>query len=139
MNRVALNARALLLLLVVSVLMSCQGSGELPLDQVDPEAVPAEPTFQEVFAVLHRACVPCHQGDGEDEGERGRVGVGARPTAGDAEPGLDDCAEIVLNRDSILEQVQSDRMPPGAWPRLTSEEKLLLRRWIDTGAPAPCN
>jgi uncharacterized membrane protein len=121
---------------------SCQGSGDLPLDQVDPDAVAQDPTFDQVNAIMHRACVPCHQGEGDDGGDNGGyalVGPRTRLVAEDAEPNLEDCAEIVAQRFSILEQVEANSMPPGAWPRLTNEEKLIVRRWIDDGAPAPCN
>jgi hypothetical protein len=29
-------------------------------------------------------------------------------------------------------------MPPGAWPRLSEEEKLLVQRWLSQGACSPC-
>lgn len=119
---------------------ACQGSGDLPLDQVDPDAVATNPTFDQVNAIMHRACVPCHKGEGEDGGnDLVLEGFRTRVLAEDAEPNLDDCGEIVAQRNSIWEQVDGNLMPPGAWPRLTSEEKLIIRRWIDTGAPAPCN
>lgn len=97
----------------------CGGSGDLPLDQVDPTAVPANPTYDEVYAILHRECASCHSdGDNLD---------------------VENCIDIVAERTSIVERVEDNTMPPGAWPRLTSEEKLLIRRWVDNGTPAPCN
>lgn len=120
------------LLLIVA---SC-GSGDLPLDQVDPGAVALNPTFDQVDVILRRSCVPCHQGGGEDTAV---PLLRLRARAADAEPHLDDCFEVVAQRNSIWEQVDGNLMPPGAWPRLTNEEKLTIRRWIDTGAPAPCN
>ena len=125
------------LLLLAGVLASCQGSGDLPLDQVDPDAVASHPTFDQVNAILHRACVPCHQGESEDDADA-LSALRSRTLADDAEPNLEDCGEIVAQRNSIWEQVDANRMPPGAWPRLTSEEKLTIRRWIDDGAQAPC-
>lgn len=114
--------------------VSCQGSGDRTLDQVDPTAVAADPTFDEVNAIVHRSCVPCHA-DGNaavspDEG--GRVLTGGAFS-------LENCVDIVSQRFSILDQVTDNLMPPGAWPRLTSEEKLAIRRWVENGAPAPCN
>jgi uncharacterized membrane protein len=120
------------------VIASCQGSGDLPLDQADPGAVASNPTFDQVNAIMHRSCVPCHQGGGEDVAAFSLVDSRTLALADDAEPHLDDCLQIVAHRNAIWEQVDSDRMPPGAWPRLTNEEKLIIRRWIDTGAPAPC-
>lgn len=129
-------SRLLLLSLVAAALFAgCGGSGDLPLDQVDPDAVPANPTYEQVFAVLDNKCVMCHTGEdgGEDEGGY------AAATAGDAEPDLSDCAQIYAQRFDILDQVVANTMPPGAMPRLTSEQKLLIRRWVENGAPAPCN
>jgi uncharacterized membrane protein len=114
------------------VVVSCQGSGDLPLDQVDPDAVAAHPSFDQVNAIMNRSCVPCHQGETDDEG-------GARALGASAEPNLEACSQIVAQRNSIWEQVDGNLMPPGAWPRLTSQEKLIIQRWIDDGAPAPCN
>ena len=37
------------------------------------------------------------------------------------------------------EALEKNSMPPGAWPRLNSEERLVLTRWIARGAEAPCD
>lgn len=116
-------------------LASC-GAGDRSLEAVDPDAVDANPAFEQVDAILQRSCVPCHQGEGEDAAP---AALRTRALADDAEPNLESCAEVVAQRFGIMEQVDANLMPPGAWPRLTSEEKLTIRRWIDTGAPAPCN
>lgn len=126
-----------LLLVLVLATGGCGGSGDLPLDQVDPDAAPADPTYQEVFAILHNRCVSCHTGDGDDGGEY--APSPNRAVAGGVEPNLEDCTEIVGLRDDILQQVEANTMPPGAMPRLRSDEKLLIRRWVENGAPAPCN
>jgi uncharacterized membrane protein len=126
------------LLLAAAFFVGCQGSGDLPLDQVDPTAVTDQPTYQQVDAILQRSCVPCHAGGSDDESEN-ESDFRTRITAGDVEPNLEDCGDVVAQRSSILEQVDANLMPPGAWPRLTSKEKLTIRRWIDNGAPAPCN
>jgi uncharacterized membrane protein len=118
-------------------LCACGGSGDLPLDQVDPEAAPVNPTYDQVYAILDNRCVTCHTGDGDDGSNSGPSY--ARAAAGDVDPDLTDCNEIVSQRFDILDQVQNNTMPPGAMPRLTSEQKLLIQRWVDNGAPAPCN
>ena len=120
----------LLWVLLLLTAGACQGSGDRPLDQVDPAAVSADPTFDQVNAIVHRSCVPCHQGGAE--AQAGRV-------LNDDAPGLESCDDIVSLRFSILDQVDANLMPPGAWPRLTSEEKLTIQRWVENGAPAPCN
>lgn len=117
--------------------LSACASGDQTLDAVDPQAVATNPTYDQVYAIIYNNCVNCHEGSGEGEGEDFRFGTVA--TAADDVPGLDDCTSIVALRDDILDQVEANTMPPGAMPRLTSEEKLILRRWVENGAPAPCN
>ena len=115
--------------LLASAFLAC-GSGELTLDQVDPNAVPQNPSFDQVNAIIQRNCVSCHDGD-SDSGSGGLFGV---------KPNLQTCESIIKNIDRIDKQVlDKNAMPPGAWPRLTSEEKLIIQRWIDDGAPAPCD
>lgn len=124
------------LALAVATSVDC-GSGDLPLDEVDPAAVPANPTYEQVYAVLDNKCVACHTGDGE--GESGDALSKFRTATGDTGPNLSDCSAIVSYRFDILDQVEANTMPPGAMPRLTSEQKLLIRRWVENGAAAPCN
>jgi len=121
------------LLLVVVV---CQGSGDRPLEQVDPDAVPQSPTYDRVYAIVHHACEPCHHSG--SEGSDSPVSF-ARAVAEEDDLDLSTCNGIVSQRFDIWTTVENNTMPPGALPRLTSEEKLTIRRWIDSGAPAPCN
>jgi len=134
----------ILVLVVAAFGIGCEGSGDLPLDQVDPQAVSADPTYDQVFAILHNSCVSCHDGGGDDDDDDDDGGYGTAPgtktrVVADDLPDLTDCVEIVALRDDILEQIEENLMPPGAMPRLTSEQKLTIRRWIDNGAAAPCN
>jgi uncharacterized membrane protein len=126
-------------IVIVLVALACNGSGDLPLDQVDPDAVPANPTYDQVFAILHNRCVTCHTGADDGGDDDGGYSVSRLRTTADVDPDLSDCVEIVALRDDILRQVEDNLMPPGAMPRLTNEQKLLIRRWVDNGAPAPCN
>src|SRR5262249_4733294 len=36
----------------------------------------------------------------------------------------------------LLQRIEQDEMPPGKRPRLKDEERAVLRRWIDAGAPS---
>ena len=139
-----LRARVLRVTRVLSIVialtaLACNGSGDLPLDQLDPDAAPQNPTYDQVFAILHNRCVTCHTGSNDDDGGGGYSVSGRRTTTADVEPDLGDCIEIVGLRDDILERVEENTMPPGAMPKLTNEQKLTIRRWVENGAPAPCN
>ena len=126
--------------LLALVLLACAAggcaSGDQTLDAVDPNAVATAPTYEQVFAIIHNNCVSCH--DDGDEGEEDFLANAAAMAAED-QPGLEDCTSIVALRFDILDQVNANAMPPGAMPRLTSEEKLIIRRWVENGAVAPCN
>ncbi len=127
------RARAFLLA-TVFVTIGCGGSGDRPLDQVDPDAAPENPTYDQVFAILHNRCVTCHSSDSDDtDYADGRV------AAGGVEPNLEDCVQIVAFAGDIVVQVEGNMMPPGAMPRLTNEEKLIIQRWYANGKAAPCN
>jgi uncharacterized membrane protein len=101
------------------VIVGC-ASGDRPLDAVDPNAVPADPSWHQVFSIIQRECTPCH-GDG---------GAGPRYVT---------CEDVIGDLGGLYAEIfQNNTMPPGAWPRLTSEEKLAIQRWIDNGATVPC-
>jgi uncharacterized membrane protein len=119
----------------LSGVMGC-GSGDLPLDQVDPGAVPADPSFDMVFSIIQRECTPCHNDGGEDDEED----ADRRASAGNGDnPNYETCEGVIDNLDNLYSEVfVRNTMPPGAWPRLTSEEKLIIQRWLDNGAEAPC-
>jgi uncharacterized membrane protein len=122
----ALNCqlRACFLLLPVSIaaaLVACS-SGDKTLDAVDPQAVTANPTFDQVNAIIHNNCVTCHN-----------------ENAPQNYSSFETCTAIVAERGSILDRIQDNTMPPGVLPRLSAEEKLLIQRWVENGAPAPCN
>lgn len=94
------------------------GSGDGSLADVDADAAPQSPTYEQVFTIIQRNCLACHSQGGKN-------------------PPLDTCEDVVANYPTVVVQVvDKNRMPPGAWPRLTSEEKLLLSRW---DGEAPCN
>jgi len=110
--------------MTLSALVAACGQGEKTLLEADPGAVPLAPSYDAVRAILDRNCVPCHKGKGSD--------LSVRPNLETCEGVLGDLGRIVQDA------VQLEKMPPGAWPRLTEEEKLTLLRWIQNGACAPC-
>ena len=132
---VRLPLAALLLAATLVAGAGCGGSGDLPLDQVDPDAAPAIPTYDQVYSVLQRACVPCHSGGGDAPVTQSAFS----PQEDGEDLNLENCTDIVAQRDGILETIDNNTMPTGALPRLTSVEKLLIRRWVEQGAVAPCN
>lgn len=131
-----------LVLLLVSLLAAC-GSGDGTLADVDPNAVPLDPDFQLIVNILDRACVPCHeQGSNDEDPEDSSGSTAASPgtTAFKTFPDLETCQSIVDNQAIIVDRaLDKNDMPPGAWPRLSSEERLIILRWIANGAKAPCN
>lgn len=129
----------LLPVVLLACLLGACASGDETLEVVDPAAVTENPTYEQIHALIQNKCGLCHDtGEGEDESED-YLALGAAALAAEDGPALNDCTSIVAQRFEILEQVEDNRMPPGALPRLTSEEKLKIRRWIENGAPAPCN
>lgn len=110
-------------LAVLALVASC-GRGDKTLLQADPGAVVAAPTYQQVRAILDLNCVPCHKGQGSD--------LSVRPNLQTCEGMMGELGRIV--QDAVV----LEKMPPGAWPRLTEEEKLTITRWIENGACAPC-
>jgi hypothetical protein len=117
-------------------LPSC-GSGDLPLEAVDPDAAPLRPTYEQAAAVLDHYCVPCHGGAPQP------TPAGAARPAGAREEGeggdYSTCAGIQQGLPGIVSTVLfKGSMPPGALPRVPEREKLLLRRWIEQGACSPC-
>ena len=112
------------------ILAASCNSGDQPLEVVDPEAAPQDPDFELVFNIIHNECASCHSGEDEDDAP-------SRAAAG-VEPPLDTCEDIFDQRDAIWREVVRNTMPPGAWPRLSSTEKLIIERWLENGAKAPC-
>ena len=107
----------LIVLVSCGALMAGCGSGDLPLSEADPSAVPDTTGWTQVNSIVQRECTPCHGPNGK-------------------EPRYDRCEDVVANFSDLYEQVfELNEMPPGAWPRLTSEEKLVLTRW---SGDAPC-
>jgi uncharacterized membrane protein len=134
--RVLLLLGALALLALIAVVLASCSSGDKTLDAVDPNAVALNPTFDQVNAIIHNKCVMCHDSGsgGEDNG-----GSASLVLEGDDKQPFETCTQIVAEGESILERIQDNTMPPGAMPRLSSEDRLIIQRWIENGKPAPCN
>lgn len=118
------------------------GSGGGSLEDVDPNAVPLDPDFQLIVNIMDRACVPCHEEGSNDEGPDDSSGGNASfgTSAFQTYPDLETCQSIVDHTADIVDRaLNKNDMPPGAWPRLSSEERLIILRWIENGAKAPCN
>lgn len=116
------------------------GSGSQPLAVVDPQAAAATPTFEQVRSILDLRCLGCHGGGGNAT-SAGTARVHPTAVAEDGE-GADysSCQGIVSGVEGILRTgVDGGSMPPGALPRLTETEKLIIRRWVQQGTCAPCN
>lgn len=120
----------------LALLLGGCNSGSATLAEVDPSAVPADPSYDSVYAIIQRECAPCHDssGDGASRWE-GPQGVVESEGPGD----LTTCRGILDSLGQINQSIVNNSMPPGAWPRLTSEERLIIERWILNGAVAPCN
>lgn len=92
------------------------------------QAALPEPSFAMAHAVIEQRCTPCHA---------------ASPTfEGFAEPPKNivlDTPEAILRQAALIEQqaVKSEAMPLGNVTLMTPEERLLLARWIEAGAPGP--
>jgi uncharacterized membrane protein len=145
-SKLALTAATVIL----PTVLAC-GSGTGPLSVVDPEAAPAQPTYDEVVFILERHCLSCHGGSAARTSlaaahpSRHGDGKAVKP-AGAVDEDEDDestdyssCAGIQAGLEGILgTAVRGNSMPPGALPRLTQVERLVIDRWIDQGACSPC-
>ena len=96
--------------------------GDKTLEEVDPDAAPARPTYTEhIEPLMEDYCVTCHAVDAFP-GELGDIG-------------LDECEKVKDNMELVSEMVfDREVMPPGGSLRMTEEDQLTLRRWFDQGA-----
>lgn len=108
---------------LTAALTACGDMGTL--DEVDPEAAPAEPTWDEhVAPIIDARCSTCHSESAQFGPAEGYI--------------LETCAQTKRQWRSIRETAfESKTMPPGAAPRMTSSELLTLQRWHDQGAVCP--
>jgi uncharacterized membrane protein len=134
---------------MVVILVAC-GSGDLTLNEANPDIVAQKPSFAQVYPIFQRDCIPCHAGtdedpdsedeDDDDDDDDGSAARSLGVSLSSFDPGLESCRSILNNLDDIVKTIFVDNnMPPGAWPRLTSKEKLTIERWIDADPGGSCN
>ena len=98
-------------------------SGDGLLEDIDPEAAPAAPTYSEhVAPLMDFYCTACHAPDvlpGEQEGY-----------------GYDTCEKVRDNWEGLVDTAFiAKNMPPGGAVRVSSADRLTLERWHARGAP----
>ncbi|MCA9537247.1 MAG: hypothetical protein KC620_00080 [Myxococcales bacterium] len=106
---------------LLAALLSGCAFGSSHLDEVDPEAAPATPTWSaHVLPILEHRCTACHADDALP-GKAAGYGFGT-------------CAEAKRHWGELYETAFIElSMPPGGAPRLESWEMLTLQRWHDQG------
>ena len=55
------GVHSLFLGLAAMLFLAC-GSGDLTLNEADPDIVAQKPTFAQVYPIFQRECIPCHSG-----------------------------------------------------------------------------
>ena len=98
------------------------GAGDGTLEEVDPEAAPAAPTWSaHIEPIMSFYCTACHAPEAQ---------------TGTAEGvDLSTCQQVGRQRVLVMESAVADKyMPPGGAMRVSSTEALTLQRWYDQGA-----
>jgi uncharacterized membrane protein len=106
----------------MALAMAGCAAGDADLDEVDPEAAPATPTWTaHIERLMDRYCTECHAADAQP-GKQGGFGFAT-------------CEETRRHRQRVEAVVfKGETMPPGGAERLRSWEKLMLARWYAQGA-----
>lgn len=109
------------LALAAAWLIGC-GDGDLTLEEADPAAAPAEPTWSaHVAPIIELHCVACHDPNSLTGAAEGIA--------------YDTCQATRRNWDEFEEVVfEEGEMPPGGAMRLRDYEELILIRWHEQGA-----
>ena len=112
----------LMLCLSALTLWGC-GMGDATLDEVDPEAAPANPTWSaHVERIMEVRCTACHDPDAQPGEASGY--------------GFETCEKARRYEDPFIRTAIDEKtMPPGGAERLTSAEALTMLRWYAQGAP----
>jgi mono/diheme cytochrome c family protein len=106
---------------LVCLALSACNFGAANIEEVDPEAIPLEPTYSaHIQPIMEFYCVACH----DPEGQAG--------AAQDVD--LTSYEAVVNDYDDIAEALFDKRyMPPGGARRLSSEDEATLARWATQG------
>lgn len=114
--------RPILLTALFPALLAGCAFGDADLVDVDPDAVPAAPTWSaHVGPIMQRHCVACHDPDGQAGAAEGYA--------------YDTCQSTRREWDELEETVfEEGSMPPGGAMRLESWEIATLDRWYAQGA-----
>lgn len=107
--------------LALAALVGC-GTGDLTLEEIDPQAAPAAPTWTaHVRAIMQVHCVACHDPDGQAGAQEGYA--------------YDTCDATKRGWGGLVETVfDTAEMPPGGAMRLQPWEELTLIRWREQGS-----
>jgi len=108
-------------------LLSIPGKSATPTTAVDASIASRLVTFDEARHVIDRRCAACHSAQPSD------LSFGAAP----AGVTFDTPAQIAARVPRIRERAVVTRtMPPGNKTHITDDERAILARWIELGAPA---
>jgi mono/diheme cytochrome c family protein len=108
-------------LLLVELFFGACSFGTENIESVDPDAIPAAPTYSEhIKPLMEFYCVACHDPEGQ-VGEAGGIDLTTYElVSGD----YDDIREAIFDK---------RYMPPGGGRRLSAEDEATLARWDAQG------
>ncbi|MCA9557395.1 MAG: hypothetical protein KC583_02415 [Myxococcales bacterium] len=109
-------------ILVVLLLGGC-AAGDGTLDEVDPAAAPANPTWSDpVQRVVDVYCAGCHSDDGAVGAQEGYA--------------FDTCDQVKRARGAFQQATfENESMPPPAGFVMPEAAKLTMKRWFAQGMP----
>lgn len=108
-------------LLALCALVGC-GTGDLTIEEADPEAAPPTPTWSmHVEPIIEFHCVACHDPNGQAGAQEGYA--------------YDTCEATRKGWGGLVETIfEEDSMPPAGAMRLQPWEELTLLRWREQGS-----
>jgi hypothetical protein len=112
------------------------GFGTLSLEEVDPDAIPPNPTYsQDIAPMMDYYCVACHDAKGQIGAQGDDKRKAATPYGDDGGEGIDltSFEGVVGEFEEVEETILERSMPPGAARRLTARDEAILFRWAEQG------